>query len=60
MLKCCMIQYLDSGQTIISTMLQGFCVGWRSPISPEKLLQVLKNSDAVFLAFDNENQKVAG
>ena len=60
MLKYFMIQYLDSGQTITSTMLQGFCLGWRSPLSPEKHLQVLQNSDAIFLAFDTEKQKVVG
>lgn len=55
-----MIQYLDSSSTITTQMLQGFCVGWRSPLSPEKHLQVLNNSDAIFLAFDTDKQKVVG
>jgi ribosomal protein S18 acetylase RimI-like enzyme len=39
-------------------MLKGFFVGWRAPLSSEKHLEVLKNSDAIFLAFDEQNKVV--
>jgi ribosomal protein S18 acetylase RimI-like enzyme len=55
-----MIQYLDSSKNITPKMLQGFFVGWRSPLTPEKHLEILQNSDAILLAFDTEQNKVVG
>ncbi len=55
-----MIQYLDSSANIRSEMLQGFFVGWRSPLTPEVHLKILKNSDEIVVAFDDEQDKVIG
>jgi ribosomal protein S18 acetylase RimI-like enzyme len=55
-----MINYLDSCETIKPTMLEGFFVGWRTPLSTETHLQVLRNSDYIVLAFDRQQNKVIG
>jgi ribosomal protein S18 acetylase RimI-like enzyme len=55
-----MITYLDSINGITSKELGGFFVGWPNPPSPETHLKLLRNSDHILLAFDEETEKVVG
>ena len=41
-------------------MLPGFFAGWPNPPSPETHLRILKHSDAVVLAIDDEAGRVVG
>lgn len=43
---------------ITAAMLDDFCVGWKNPLSGEKLYEVLKNSQHFILALDED--KVIG
>ncbi len=54
------IEYLTDVEGITWEQLQGFCVGWRQPLTPAQLHQILVNSSYVVLAFDKESQKVVG
>lgn len=55
-----MIVYLDSADGVTPDMLQGFCAGWRTPLTPEKHLAVLENSSHIVLALDDEAACVVG
>jgi ribosomal protein S18 acetylase RimI-like enzyme len=55
-----MIEYSDSLDGIRPVMLEGFFVGWRTPHSPERHLEILENSDHVLLAVDTEKNRVVG
>jgi ribosomal protein S18 acetylase RimI-like enzyme len=55
-----MIEYTDSLDEIDPGMLQGFFVGWKSPHTPERHLEILKNSDHVVLAVETEKSRVVG
>lgn len=54
------ITFTDSARGIRAENLQGFFVGWANPPSPETHLQLLKNSDHIVLALDNETGNVIG
>lgn len=54
------IEYKYSAAGITPNQLQGFFVGWPQPPSPEKHLELLKNSDEVVLALDAESGNVVG
>nr|MBN2276624.1 GNAT family N-acetyltransferase [candidate division Zixibacteria bacterium] len=54
------IRYTDNPENIEPEMLQGFFVGWPKPPTPEKHLEILKNSYAVVLAVDENTEQVVG
>jgi ribosomal protein S18 acetylase RimI-like enzyme len=58
--KPAMIDYRDSLDGIGPEMLQGFFVGWKTPHTPERHLEILKNSDHMLLALDKEENRVVG
>jgi len=55
-----MIRYTDSCQNITAKMLDGFFVGWPKPPSQDTHLKILKQSDHIELAIDEEQSKVVG
>ena len=55
-----MIEYTDSLDGIDAGMLQGFFVGWKTPHTPDRHLEILSNSDHVILALDDESNRVVG
>ena len=55
-----MVEYRDSLDGIEPGMLQGFFVGWKTPHTPERHLEILRNSDHVLLAVDKETNQVVG
>jgi len=55
-----MIIYVDSCKNIEAAMLNGFFDGWSDPPSPETHLEILRNSDYVIVAVDEEKNIVAG
>jgi ribosomal protein S18 acetylase RimI-like enzyme len=48
------IEYTDSLEGVEPQQLQGFFVGWPSPPSPERHLELMRGSAAVVLARDGE------
>ena len=54
------ILYTHSTDDISSEALRGFFEGWPSPPSPQMHLQILKNSEEVILAIEQENKNVVG
>lgn len=55
-----MIRYTDTLENITPAMLTGFFQGWPHPPSPQRHLQILKNSSYVVLAMDDERNRVVG
>jgi len=55
-----MIKYTDEVDKIKSENLKGFFVGWQNPPSPERHLEILKNSEYVILAIDEITGNVVG
>ncbi|SYZ72887.1 putative acetyltransferase [Candidatus Zixiibacteriota bacterium] len=55
-----MIIYTDSVREISPAQIQGFFVGWKNPLSPEKHLVILKNSYLRILAVDGDSKRVVG
>lgn len=55
-----MIKYIDSVEQIQPSMLAGFFEGWLNPPSQEVHLEILKNSDIVLLAINDESGKAVG
>jgi len=55
-----MIEYRDSLDGIKPEMLRGFFVGWKTPHTPERHLEILKNSDHMLLAVDTEKSRAVG
>ncbi len=55
-----MIQYVDSVDGIRAENLQGFFEGWANPPSPETHLKLLRNSDEIVFAVDEETGSVVG
>ena len=55
-----MIRYLGSSEGIESGELVGFFRGWPHPPSPDTHLEILKNSDHVVLAYDDDAERVVG
>jgi len=45
---------------ITPAMLPGFFVGWKKPYSPEDYLRILRGSDYVVLAIDDDAGRVVG
>jgi ribosomal protein S18 acetylase RimI-like enzyme len=54
------MRYLTSADTFTADQLHGFFVGWPNPPSPETQLDILRRSDAVVLAIDDETGNVVG
>ncbi len=54
------IQFLTNAETIQAHQLRGFFVGWPNPPSPETHLRLLRQSDEVVLALDQETGQVVG
>ena len=54
------MRYLTSVDAITAGQLHGFFVGWPNPPSPETHLVILRRSDAVVLAMDEETGRVIG
>jgi len=55
-----LIVYVDDLSQTKPRNLGGFFTGWKNPPSKEKLLEILRNSDYVVLAVDNETGNVIG
>jgi GNAT superfamily N-acetyltransferase len=55
-----MIHYLDNSTGITPAQLHGFFVGWRSPRSSEEHLSLLRDSNHVVLAMDDDSGRVVG
>ncbi len=56
-----MIHYQTTTENITPEKLKGgFCVGWRTPMTSERHMQVLENSDYIILAIDTETGNVIG
>ncbi len=55
-----MIIYLYTLNNIKPQQLQGFFEGWLAPPSPEKLFQILENSDDFVLAKDDLSGMIIG
>ena len=55
-----MISYTDSLARISAGKLRGFFVSWSNPPSPETHLKLLRNSDHVVLALDEETGNAVG
>lgn len=55
-----MIVYQDSVDEISPDQLPGFFVGWPNPPSPETHLKILRESQAIVLALDEEQDQVVG
>lgn len=55
-----MISYTDSLARISAGNIGGFFVGWPNPPSPETHLKLLRNSDHVVLALDEETGNAVG
>jgi len=55
-----MINYQDSIENIFPDMLSDFFVGWSKPPSTETHLKLLKNSDFIVIAIDDDIKKVVG
>lgn len=54
------MRYLTSAEDIFPNQLRGFFVGWPNPPSPETHLAILRRSDAVVLAVDDETGQIVG
>ncbi len=54
------MRFVHSIDTISADQLHGFFVGWPNPPSPETHLAILRRSDAVVLAIDEETGSVVG
>ncbi len=54
------MRYTNNVIGINPQQLHGFFVGWPNKPAPEKHLEILKNSAYIWLAIDEENDKVVG
>ena len=50
-----MVTYADTPAGVAPADLEGFFVGWPSPPTPERRLDLLRGSDVVSLAFDGSS-----
>ncbi len=55
-----MVQYIDSVESITAENLRGFFVGWPNPPTPQTHLELLRNSDEIVLAVNNETHDAVG
>lgn len=54
------IRYTSSLDGVDPSMLQGFFVGWASPPTPPRHMEMLRGSDRVVLAIDDDRRRVVG
>jgi ribosomal protein S18 acetylase RimI-like enzyme len=59
-MRALMIDYVFTAKGITPEQLRGFFVGWPNPPSPETHMRLLKNSDEIVLAVDQETKLVVG
>jgi predicted N-acetyltransferase YhbS len=55
-----MIKYTDSLHRFSPEQFDGFCVGWKKPLTSAKLFEVLNASYKVVIAYDMESFKPVG
>lgn len=55
-----MTRYVNSTAGLQARQLQGFFVGWPNPPSPQIHLEILRGSDYVVVAVDDESDTVVG
>jgi ribosomal protein S18 acetylase RimI-like enzyme len=55
-----MIHYQDNLHNITVSQLHGFFVGWPKPPTPDTHLKILKQSDYIVLAIDDNSNNVIG
>ena len=55
-----MIIYKTDIEGISVEQLEGFFVGWRSPLTEEQHYNILRNSNYIVLAYDTEKSRVVG
>ena len=55
-----MITYCDDIERISEAQLTGFFVGWKSPLTPERHLALLRGSTHFVAAIDEETHQVVG
>lgn len=55
-----MIEYIDTLDGAENYILEGFCVGWKKPLSAVQLRAVIGNSTFKVLAIDPAKKKVVG
>ena len=55
-----MVRYTKSTDGLSVDRLEGFFVGWREPRTPEEHLEILRGSDHIVLAIDEETGNVIG
>jgi hypothetical protein len=55
-----MVLFTDSLDTLTPDQLKGFFVGWPNPPSPTAHLKLIKNSDEVILAVEENTGAVVG
>lgn len=55
-----MLVYSDSTDSLTADRLKGFFVGWPNPPSPDTHLEVLRRSDHMVVAIDDDTDQVVG
>jgi len=55
-----MIVYTTKLDDVTPDRLTGFFVGWRHPQTPKRHLEILKSSDRIVLAIDDDTDRVVG
>lgn len=55
-----MIKYIDNIKGITEDELEGFFVGWPNPPNKTKHLKLLDKSSHIWIAYDDEFNKVVG
>jgi len=55
-----MIIYMTDIDDISIEQLEGFFVGWRSPLTKRQHYDILRNSNFIVLAYDTEKSRVVG
>lgn len=55
-----MIEYIDTQDESENYALEGFCDGWKKPLSTVQLQAVINNSTFKVLAIDTANKKIIG
>lgn len=55
-----MVRYTDKIEGLTADRLLGFFVGWRQPRTPAEHVEILRGSDHVVLAIEEETDQVVG
>ena len=55
-----MIRYIYTAENVQPEQIEGFCVDWEHPLSQKTHLKLLRNSDEIVLAMDDETEKIVG